>query len=195
MKEKTIRIMEKINNFLLAISSIFLLITTVLAVCNAVVRFGRLGNLTWAEELNTILMILLVYAAQPALEFNNKQLIIGILQSALKNQKAKQFFIILQGIITIAIVSILLFNCYKVIGTAAKFNYVTSVLFFPRKYLFGFMFVSYLAIILSWLVNIFCRHGKLGEETVDIGVVDAAIIDKQVEDYHKAQENGKRGDN
>ncbi|MGI5935498.1 MAG: TRAP transporter small permease [Oscillospiraceae bacterium] len=192
MKEKTIKIVEKIDSILLTISSIFLLITTVLAVCNAIIRFGRLGNLTWAEELNTILMILLVYAAQPALEMNNKQLVIGILQSSLKSEKAKRFFTILQGIITIAFTGILLFYSYKVVGTAAKFNYVTSVLFFPRKYLYGFMFVSYVTIILSWLVNIFCKHGKLGEEAVDIGVVDSSIIDKQVEDYHKAQ--GKRGD-
>jgi TRAP-type C4-dicarboxylate transport system permease small subunit len=192
VKEKTIKIVEKIDSILLTISSIFLLITTVLAVCNAIIRFGRLGNLTWAEELNTILMILLVYAAQPALEMNNKQLVIGILQSSLKSEKAKRFFTILQGIIKIAFTGILLFYSYKVVGTAAKFNYVTSVLFFPRKYLYGFMFVSYVTIILSWLVNIFCKHGKLGEEAVDIGVVDSSIIDKQVEDYHKAQ--GKRGD-
>lgn len=185
MREKIAKLTERVDGVLLLISALLLLIATALAVVNAVVRFARLGNITWAEELNTIFMIMLVFIAQPALEYKDKQLSIGILQSVLKSEKAKRFFIILRGVITMGIVGYLLFFCIKVTGNAIKYNYVTSVLFFPRKYLFGCIIVSYIVLILSWLVTIFCKGGNFGEATVDLGVVDSSVIDKQVEDYNK----------
>ena len=190
MRKKIVSLTDKLDGVLLLISALFLLAATILAVANAIVRFARLGNITWAEELNTLLVIILVFLAQPALELNDNQLVIGILQGALKSQNAKRFFVILRGVITMAIIGFLLFYCIRVTGTAAKYNYVTSVLFVPRKYLYGCIIVAFAITLISWLVTIFCRNGNFSQDGVDLGVVDESIIDKQVEDYNRETHSG-----
>ena len=182
MRQKTANIASKVNSFLLSISAFFLLIATILAVANAVVRFAHLGNLTWADEVNTILMILLVFIAQPSLEFNDKQLAISILQSTLKSQKAKTFLVILRGVVTMALTGYLLYYCIKVTSTAAKYNYVTSVLLFPRKYLYAIIIIAFALVVISWIVTILCKASSYGAD-VDIGVIDESIIDQQVQDF------------
>lgn len=199
MRKKFVGAMAKVDDVFLLISAVFLIVTTILAVINAFVRFTKMGNITWAEELNTILMILLVFLGQPSLEFNDKQLCIGILQSMLKKESAKRLFVIVRGIITIGVTLFLMFYCFKVTGNAIKFGYVTSVLFFPRKYLFMCMIAAYLLIVLSWAVTIFCKKGAFGAGKVDLGVVDDAIIDEQVSDFMlgdtRSQPDGSSGSN
>ena len=182
MRQKTANVASRINSFLLSISAIFLLIATILAVANAVVRFAHLGNLTWADEVNTILMIMLVFIAQSSLEFNDKQLAISILQSTLKSKKAKTALVVVRGIVTMAITGYLLFYCIKVTEKAAKYNYVTNVLMFPRKYLYAVIIAAFALVIISWIVTIICKASTYGAD-VDIGVIDEFIIDQQVKDF------------
>ena len=182
MRQKTANVASRINSFLLSISAIFLLIATILAVANAVVRFAHLGNLTWADEVNTILMIMLVFIAQSSLEFNDKQLAISILQSTLKSKKAKTALVVVRGIVTMAITGYLLFYCIKVTEKAAKYNYVTNVLMFPRKYLYAVIIAAFALVIISWIVTIICKASTYGAD-VDIGVIDESIIDQQVKDF------------
>jgi len=184
MRKAILKAIDRINNALLTISAVFLLTATLLAVINAITRFADLGGITWAEELSTLLMILLVYLAQPQLELRKKQLTISILQNALKSKKARQILSIVQGVVIMAITGFVLFYCFKVFDNAAKYNYITSVLHIPRTVLFGCMIVAYITVIISWLVTILANNGDTyGGEEVDLGVVDQDVIDAKVKDF------------
>lgn len=184
MRKAILKSFDQINNALLTISAVFLLTATLLSVINAIIRFADLGGITWTEELSTLLMILLVYLAQPQLEFRKKQLTIGILQSALKSKLARQILNIVQGVIIMAITGFVLFYCFRVFGNAAKYNFITSVLHIPRTILFGCMIVAYITVIISWLVTIFANHGNtFGGDEIDLGVVDQGTIDAQVKTF------------
>lgn len=193
MRKLILKTMTTIDNVFTTISALFLLLATILAVLNAILRFANLGGITWAEELCTILMILLVYLAQPQLEFGKRQLAISVLQNMLKTDKSRQVLNIIQGVITIVITGVVLYYCFVVFGSAAKYNYVTSVLKIPRTLLYGCMILAYVFVILSWIVTIFAGRGKIENEKIDLGVVDESSIDAQVSEFTGNSGSVKKG--
>lgn len=186
MRKRIFRGAAGIVDVFMMISAMLLLATTILSTLNAIVRFSGLGSVVWAEEIGTLCMVIMVFLSQPNLEFRNRQLCIGVLQSSLKNEKIKRFFHILRGIITMSISGCLMYQTYIIMEKAEQFHYSTPVLQIPRVYLYGMIALAFLMVFIAWAVTIFANGGRIYENAVDLGVVDESVIDAQLSDSSAA---------
>lgn len=178
LRKKLIELTNSIDSILLAVSGVFLLFVMSLTTMNTVLRYFNLGAITWTEEACTHIMVLMIFIALPSLEFRDKQLCISILQGSLKNDTAKRTFHIVRGVVTLILSSVALYYYIVTIRNAFKYGFRTQVLLFPRGYLYIVVSVGFVFVIISWLVTIFAAKGKVPDNTVNLGVVDESIIEK-----------------
>ena len=145
------------DNALLTVSAFFLLAATLLMFVNAVMRSIGLGGFTWSDELSVILTIFMVFLTQPILEYSDNQLSTGILKNIPMSEGKKVALEIIRGIIIILLIGFMLYYCWQNVQRAMQYDYLTSVLRFPRYILYTCVFVSFALIIINWVVKIFCR--------------------------------------
>ncbi|MBQ9031376.1 MAG: TRAP transporter small permease [Parasporobacterium sp.] len=157
MRKAILRVTRGVDDILLLISSILLILATVLSVINAILRAVGLGGFTWSDELTVILLIFMVFLSQPFLEYNEKQLSVSILTSSLKTPRARKVFHVIRGIFIIGIIGFLIPYSYQITARAAKMNYLTTVLKWPRFILYAVIVVSFGLIVINWIISLFFK--------------------------------------
>ncbi|MBQ9979922.1 MAG: TRAP transporter small permease subunit [Oscillospiraceae bacterium] len=154
MKKLFQKTIWRFDSLLLNISSVFLFIATLLSVINALGRFVGLGGFPWSDEGCVILLIFMVFLTQPFLEGHENQLCIGILENAIKTDKGRRILQIVRGILIIVILGFLAYECWPVVARAFKYNYLTSVLRIPRFILYACIFVSFVLMVINWIITV-----------------------------------------
>ena len=160
MRKAILRITRGVDNVLLLISSILLIVATFLSVINALLRAFGIGGFTWSDELTVMLLIFMVFLSQPFLEYNEKQLSVSILTSSLKTPGARKAFHVIRGIFIIGIIGYLIPFSYQVMAKAAKMNYKTTVLKWPRYILYSVIVVSFVLIVVNWIISLLCKKDE-----------------------------------
>lgn len=183
MRQKLIRCIDGVNNVLAYIASFMLLASTLIVVVDAALRFVGFGGLTWAAEASNILVILMVYLMMPYMEFNDKQLSVGILTSLVKNKVALKIITLIRGLVTLALSGVLVVNFIKLCKKAIKYHYVTTVIELPRIYLFGIITACLILVVLSWLGVIFLKRCSfLGGSGKDAGADGGGAAETEKEE-------------
>ncbi len=165
MKKILKKCMWKVDSAFLYVSSIALFVATILSVVNAILRSAGQGGFAWSDEACVILMIFMVFLAQPLLEGEDQNLSIGILDNIIKKPSGRKILQVIRGAVIIGILGYLLGFCFQVIEKAVRFNYRTSVLQLPRYILYACIAIAFIMIIVNWIVNIFFK--KANEKYTD----------------------------
>ena len=152
------------DNVLMTISSIFLFISAGLAFVNAMMRstgLGR-GGFLWSDELTVILVVIMVFLTQPLLEYTGSQLSIGILDSVRMSDRLKTALEIVRGVIIVVVIGWLAYHCLDTIERSMRFSILTPVLRMPRSMLYGFMFASFVLIVINRVIKIISILAQFG---------------------------------
>ncbi|NLY71355.1 MAG: TRAP transporter small permease [Clostridiales bacterium] len=145
-----IRIIDKINNFLINISTVFLVLSCLLAVINALCRKFLSTGFPWAEELCTYLVVMMLFLSLPYLEQKHEHLSINILVSNIKNKVALKIVRLFHGIWTLLIMIIMLRYAIIISINMYQTNIVTYVLRIPRVIFFSNVVIGFALIIVVW---------------------------------------------
>lgn len=184
MRQKAIRCIDGINGVLAYIASFMLFAATLIVVVDAVLRYTGFGGFTWAAEASNILVIVMVYLMMPYMEFNDKQLSVGVLTNLVKNGTVLRIITLVRGLVTLVLSGVLIVNFIKLCERAVRYNYKTTVIEIPRVYLFAIITFSLIFVVVAWLGVIFLK--KCLFKDADKGKTDAG----QVAEMPETQEGG-----
>ena len=179
------------DNALMTLSSIFLFIAAIVSVINALMRATGLGGLIWSDEVSVLLMVFMVFFTQPLLEFSGSQLSIGFLDKFQKSKRVELVLETVRGVIIIIVIGYLAYYCWDTIERSMRFHMLTPVLRIPRYVLYGLMLVSFLLVIINWIIKII---GKFCRDTTPPGADDNASGDKKSGEKAESGETNGKGD-
>ena len=160
------------DNVLMSISSFLLLISVILSVINAIARSLGMMGLIWADEVSVILVVVMVFLLQPFLEYSGKQLNIGFLDNLRLPYKVNIALEVFRGLVIIAVIGYLGYYTLSTIQLSMRFNFTTPVLQFPRSVLYMFMLASFILTIISWVIKIIGKIGRV-DATISAAPVTA----------------------
>ncbi len=150
---------DKINKYSLYLAAIFIFLSTFLAAVNAILRFSIGAGFPWSEELSSYFVVMLVFIALPNLEYTNRQLSIGVLNSFVHNPTVLKGIAIFRGLITLGFLGMLVKLGIDITQKAHMRETVTFVLQMPRFLLYGTVTLFFVIAILSWVIVI-CKKGE-----------------------------------
>ena len=150
---------DTINRLSVYIGALFIFLSTLLAAINAILRFTIGAGFPWSEELCSYFVVMLVFICIPYLEYSDKQLSIGVLNSILKNKTAKKVITIIRGLFTLGFLAVLVYLGVEVAQKAFDRETVTFVLQIPRFILYSIVTAFFALAIISWIIVI-CRKGE-----------------------------------
>ena len=136
-----------------AISVIFLVICTVLAVLNTFMRYVLKMPIRFSEELCVISLIWMVFASLPLLERDNEHLNMTALYNVL-SKKIQNVLNILRSLLTIAVAAWLFSAGIVVVIRNYSMNTNTQVLNLPYGLVYVMVPIAFALIVLVRLANI-----------------------------------------
>ena len=157
-----LKILRSIRHILFSISAILIAFATAVATLNAIVRFFGV-SFTWAEELCSYGIVLMVYLALPYLEGAGDQLTISAIDLWVKGEIGQRILRYIQGIITSVVMVILGYHGLDVMMRAFRRSQVTYVLQIPRGALYAIVLVCILVALLTWIALMLFRKGDYDE--------------------------------
>lgn len=151
-----------VRRFLMAVSAICIAVSTVFATINAIARF-TVSGFSWAEELCTYCIVLMVYLALPHLEGTGDQLCITAIDLWVKGKTGQRILNYIRGIITSVTMAVLGYYGLQVMLKAFKRSQVTFVLQLPKGVLYGIAAACIAITLIIWLVLMICNKGEFDE--------------------------------
>lgn len=152
-----------IRRFLFILSALLIAVATGFAAFNAIARFFFDSTFSWAEELCTYCVVLMVYLVIPQLEGSGDQLCITAIDLWVKNQTIQRILNYIRGLITGAAMVILSYHGFDVMMKAFKRNQITYTLQIPKGYLYGIALACLAITVLVWLVLMICNKGDFDD--------------------------------
>lgn len=152
-----------VRRFLFAIAAILIAGATGFAAFNAISRFFFHLTFSWAEELCTYCVVLMVYLAIPHLEGCGDQLCITAIDLWVKNKTAQRILNYIRGLITSAALVILGWHGFDVMLKAFKRNQVTYTLQIPKGALYAAAMACLIITVIVWIVLMLCNKGDFDD--------------------------------
>ncbi len=160
MAQKLIQGQKTVYNAMAKISGYAMLCAAVFACINVICRYIFNHSFNWAEEICTYVVVLCVFITFAWLETEDQQLCIDIVTSSVKNKKTLLVLYILRGIVTLVIISILIYFGWSSMLTAQKLGTATYVLKIPRYIMYAIVLVGYVCVWLGWLSVLLLNKGR-----------------------------------
>lgn len=148
-----------VRRLLMTISAILIAVSSAFATINAIARFTFSG-FSWAEEICTYCIVLMVYLALPQLEGTGDQLCISAIDLLVKGETAQRILNYIRGIITSITMAVLCYNGLQVMLKAFKRSQVTFVLQLPKCALYGIATACIAITLIIWLALMVCNKGE-----------------------------------
>jgi len=160
MVQKIIQGQKTIYNAMAKISGFAMLGAAIFACINVFCRYLLNHSFNWAEELCTYVIVLCVFFTFAWLETEDQQLCIDIVTASVKNKKTLLVLYILRGIVTLAIISILIYYGWSSMITAQQLGTATYVLKIPRYIMYALVLIGYACVIIGWLSVLLLNKGR-----------------------------------
>ena len=158
--------LDAVNRGFYFVSMMLLMASTILATLNAVTRkfFPGFGGFTWAEELCSYCCVLMLFIGCAYLELTNKHLMIGVVVTLIRNDKARavveRVLRILRGAVTLFLLGIVVRYGFVVLQNMYTGNLVTYALRWPKLYFFIPMLVGFVMVLIVWASILVINKGK-----------------------------------
>ena len=160
--QTVVKITRYVRRFLFAISALLIAVSTGFAAFNAIARrFG--ASFTWAEELYTYCVVMMVYLALAHLEGSGDQLCITAIDMWVKGKTGQRILNYIRGILTSVALVILGWHGIDVMLKAFKRSQVTYILHMPKGILYAVAMGSLFISVLVWVVLMICNKGDFDD--------------------------------
>ena len=160
MKKKVIFLLKHWEDIIAATA---LTTMTFAAVMNVITRYVFKHPFTWAEELYTYCVVMMVYLALAHLEGSGDQLCITAIDMWVKGKTGQRILNYIRGILTSAALVILGWHGIDVMLKAFKRSQVTYILHMPKGILYAVAMGSLFISVLVWVVLMICNKGDFDD--------------------------------